>query len=435
MKHRHSVAGFATAAFFAAAGAWGQSTQRAAFVANNGNLEGSVTSFRFAADGTPIFVAKFVTGSTSSTQNPVPGTNAYGISLSPDGAFLAVSHATGANVFEQLTVLRVNPDATVSPAGIFQTPDSPLDLEWVDNEYLAVTLTSGTNANNRVILYRYNRSNNTLTETDREPVGGFSAYLAISPNRRFVYTSESTFNSVRAFEVGSAGSLTEVGFAISPGVYPLGQGVSPDGRRMYTGGGISGNDRQIGGFDLDPDTGAVSFMPGAPWQSGGVAPKQALVAGSGSHVFVAHGTDATVRSFSIDGTTGALTATGFVFDVGIQGSLGEMARLGDLLLVTDRDTITDGVRGLLSFTINDDGSLTAHGPRVDTQGSTPSQLATWNPPVCAPDFDGDGFLTGKDFDLFVQAYEAGDTRADYDADGFITGVDFDLFVQEFEAGC
>lgn len=51
------------------------------------------------------------------------------------------------------------------------------------------------------------------------------------------------------------------------------------------------------------------------------------------------------------------------------------------------------------------------------------------------DFDGDGFVTGADFDLYVQAFEAGDLAADFDGDGFLSGIDFDLYVQAFEAGC
>ena len=50
-------------------------------------------------------------------------------------------------------------------------------------------------------------------------------------------------------------------------------------------------------------------------------------------------------------------------------------------------------------------------------------------------FDGDGFVTGADFDQFVIAFEAGDMRSDFDGDGFITGIDFDQFVAAFEAGC
>jgi hypothetical protein len=54
---------------------------------------------------------------------------------------------------------------------------------------------------------------------------------------------------------------------------------------------------------------------------------------------------------------------------------------------------------------------------------------------CSADFDGDGFVTGADFDLFVQAFEIGDMLADFDRDGFLTGVDFDLFSGRFEEGC
>ena len=43
---------------------------------------------------------------------------------------------------------------------------------------------------------------------------------------------------------------------------------------------------------------------------------------------------------------------------------------------------------------------------------------------CPADFDGDGFTTGADFDLYVQAFESGDAAADFDGNGFLTGIDF-----------
>lgn len=55
--------------------------------------------------------------------------------------------------------------------------------------------------------------------------------------------------------------------------------------------------------------------------------------------------------------------------------------------------------------------------------------------TCRADFDGDGFVTGLDFDLYVQAFEVGDASADFDGDGFLTGIDFDQYVGAFEAGC
>ena len=51
------------------------------------------------------------------------------------------------------------------------------------------------------------------------------------------------------------------------------------------------------------------------------------------------------------------------------------------------------------------------------------------------DYDGDGFVTGLDFDAFVADFEAGGIAADFDGDGFVTGLDFDAYVVAFEAGC
>ncbi len=63
-----------------------------------------------------------------------------------------------------------------------------------------------------------------------------------------------------------------------------------------------------------------------------------------------------------------------------------------------------------------------------------------SPPIsvltpCPPDFDGDGFATGDDFDGYVLAFVAGANTADYNGDGFVTGDDFDGYVAAFEAGC
>lgn len=55
--------------------------------------------------------------------------------------------------------------------------------------------------------------------------------------------------------------------------------------------------------------------------------------------------------------------------------------------------------------------------------------------TCPSDFNGDGFVTGEDFDAYVDAFTAGDIAADFDHDGFVTGDDFDGYVLAFEAGC
>ncbi len=57
------------------------------------------------------------------------------------------------------------------------------------------------------------------------------------------------------------------------------------------------------------------------------------------------------------------------------------------------------------------------------------------PGECLADFNGDGFVTGEDFDEFVDAFSAGDLAADIDENSFVNGDDFDTFVLHFDAGC
>ena len=55
--------------------------------------------------------------------------------------------------------------------------------------------------------------------------------------------------------------------------------------------------------------------------------------------------------------------------------------------------------------------------------------------VCAADINMDGFVSGDDFDLYVDAFYYGDALADFNNDTFVSGDDFDGFVVAFEQGC
>jgi hypothetical protein len=55
--------------------------------------------------------------------------------------------------------------------------------------------------------------------------------------------------------------------------------------------------------------------------------------------------------------------------------------------------------------------------------------------VCVADWDGDGFIEGSDYALFVAAFESGDLASDVTRDGFVDWFDYDTFVGAFEAGC
>ncbi len=82
------------------------------------------------------------------------------------------------------------------------------------------------------------------------------------------------------------------------------------------------------------------------------------------------------------------------------------------------------------------GVATVVGSTGGVFGSTFGMAAIIDAPAqCPADFNGDGFVTGEDFDAFVTAFEAGALSSDFNGDGFVTGEDFDAFVAAFETGC
>jgi 6-phosphogluconolactonase (cycloisomerase 2 family) len=442
------AAAAATAALLSVCGqAAGQPTVRAAYVANNGNIEGSVTAYTFTPAGEPVFLNKYVTGAGSNN----PGNNAYAISLTPDGMYLATTHATALTI-ERITLFQVNADGSLEQVGTAVTPDSPLAAVWVSNDLLAVTQTSSSVANN-VILYRLNRATNTLTQVDAQPSGSFTGYLAVHPSGEYLFAQDSPlFGStytIRTFKVDpEEGTLTFISDCFTSPYYALGLSVTPDGRRIYGGGGISSGGNAIVGFDVD-NNGLVDWMPGSPFISppppNSPSPKQAIATPDGKFLFVGHGSSSVVRSFAIDEITGNLADTGAQFKVGIQGDLGGIAMLGDWVLFTRKySSTTYGPTGLMSWTVHPDGTFTPNGTVVSSGGSLPQFIATWNPPgppECYANCDGSTempILNVADFTCFMVKFAGGDPYANCDGstvEPVLNVADFSCFLSKFSAGC
>lgn len=415
-----------------------QSLQPAAFVANNGNLEGAISSFVFDSSGAPVFVDKHIIAQRPNTQSPNPGTNAYGISIRPDGRYLITSHATESTTLEQLTVVEVLPDASLAPVNTFTTPDSPLDVVWVTNDLVAVTRTR-LSAQNEVILYEIDPEAGVFIERDRENTGTFTGYLAAHPSGRFLYAGDSNTRAIYVFSVGKS-SLTPIQTVFTPGVYPLGLGVSNDGARLFAAGGISSGGDKVLGYDIAAD-GTLTDVAGSPFISPGASPAYVAFSDDASILFVGHGTDATVRSFTLD-TFGVPTYSGFTFDVGLQGSIGDIAVLGGHLLITDDTSAIDGITGLYSFDILDTGEFTANGPAISSNATAPTEIAVWQPPsVCPSDIDGDLQVALGDLTILLAAFGAcsGDggylAAADLDSDGCISLGDLTVLLAAFGSTC
>jgi 6-phosphogluconolactonase (cycloisomerase 2 family) len=378
--------------------ALGQAGTRAVFVANNGNLEGSVTAFVVNPDGTLTLVNRVVTGSRPNTQVPCPGCNPYEISITPNGRYLVTGHASTNDPYEQLTFFEVAPDASIEQIAAFSVIGTPMDVVWIADQVLAVTRTDP--SPNKVVIYAFNPVGPSLTELDIKDVGTFSTYLAVHPSRQFLYVNDSgSARLIRAFRIEPDYRLTLIDTEYTGSYYGLELTLTHDGNKLYAAGGIT---QVVLGYFVAPD-GTLTPMSGSPFPAFGNSPSNVFASTDDRYLLVGHGTDATLRSATIDFETGGLTYTGYMFDVGLQGTLGDVATLDDLVFVTDNSTADDNKMGIYSFTLNPNGSFTHNGPIVSTEGIAPRSIAVWKPRILLGDLNCDGQVNFGDINPFVLA--------------------------------
>lgn len=416
-----------------ASAAHAQSSTPAIFVANEGNLEGSVTSFLVEADGSLTFVDRVITGSRTSTSQPCAGCNTFAIDITPSGQYLATSHASG-SASENFTVYEVGTDASLSVVEVIAVPQGGLDLAWVRDDLLAVCITD-LSGSNELRLYNWDSVTQNLTLADSDVSGSFLTSLAVHPSGQWIVCNDSFANTARVYEVvGDQATLNQtIGF----GVFGVSLAFSPNGNFAYAAGGISAGGNAFAGFSFDASSGMLSELPGSPFTSPGASPKGFAFTPDGSIMFVSHGTDATIQSFSLD-KSGVPISLGTSFDVGSQGTLQGMDTLDGRLFAMDDSTAFDGVAGAYSLDVDPiTGALTpVGGLPFATQGISPNDVVAWDPAAaCVADFTGDGVLDFFDVSAFINAYNAMDPAADLTGDGVWDFFDVSAFVSAYNLGC
>jgi len=383
----------------AATWARAQSTVPAVFCANNGNLEGSVSAFTVNPDGTLAFVNRVITGSRPNINDPCSGCNSYEISLTPSGRYLATIHPAGAD--DGVSIYQVAGNASISLVRhqlLDFNHDGPLDVEWLNNDYLAVAASQS--SPDVIDVYQFDPSGPSLTRVNSVSVGTNGlGYLARHPNGKFLYANDSSAKLVRAYEIGPGGSLTLIDSEASGTPFPLELAVSADGLWLYAGCGISDGGNKIVAMSIAQD-GTLTLLAGSPFTSPTTSTFNVHVSDDNAYLIVGHSTSGQVHTFTIDQGTGVPTATGNFFDVGLQGEGQDVRTLGDYLFIVDN---FNGPTGVYSFTLGAGGTLTQNGPLTSTQGIAPRSLATWIPCPTVGDLNCDCRVNLGDVDPLVLA--------------------------------
>ncbi len=417
------------AAMLLATGVFAQSDEPAIFVPHYYSLGANVVSFTVDVD----------TGVITQADSEPAGVWMSALTLSPDGSTIVTGNAAGSSdgssSIDYAWVLHVNSDATLTVLRDNAIPNSPLDLQFITDTRVAILNTDFSNS--RVIIYDVDPVSGTLTQTGSVGTGGFSASLAYSEQHDLLFAEDSNSDWIYAYRIDAGGSITQVDQISTAPQFALGLEVDPFGEHLYGNGGISGD--VVMGFEIHDAVPFLTDIPGQPFASAGDSPFRITFVEDGSLALLGHGRDATIHSYFVDGATGALTATGWSFDVGLQGSVGGMGSIGDLFFVLDDSTAIDGISGVYVFRASSDGTLTQIGDVVPTGTPRPEgPIAVWNPGgdnACAPDITGDGNVDTNDYFAFLALYQAQDPRADFTGEGDINTNDFFAFLAAYQIGC
>jgi 6-phosphogluconolactonase len=158
---------------------------------------------------------------------------------------------------------------------------------------------------NNVSGYTIDPSTGALTPIGSPfAAGSFPHSVAVDPSGKFAYVVNEGDHNVSGYTINpSTGALTSIGSAVAAGGDPRSMAVDPTGKFAYVA-DFRGN---VLGYTIDPSTGVLTQVASSPFTAG-QGPNSVAVDPSGKFAYVVNEDDNTVSGYTINPTTGALTA-------------------------------------------------------------------------------------------------------------------------------
>jgi 6-phosphogluconolactonase len=215
-----------------------------AYVLNAGG-EGNVTGFRFRPDGMLTAIA----GSTRPLSGAAVGPAQ--VEFSDDGRFLLVTEKTTS----QIVIYPVRRDGRLGAALVhLSAGETPFGFSVSGSTVVVSEAFGGAADASAVSSYRLGPHGRlTPLSASVGTTETAACWIAITPNGRFAYTTNTGSDSVTGYRIGSGGSLTILnadGVTATTGDVPIDMAVSADGSFLYT---LDSGSDQISGFAIQPD--------------------------------------------------------------------------------------------------------------------------------------------------------------------------------------
>jgi 6-phosphogluconolactonase (cycloisomerase 2 family) len=221
----------------------------------------------------------------------------------------------------------------------------------------------------KLSAYRHDDVTGDLVEVSGSPysTGGTAntttgpTHVVVHPSGNFVYVvNGSGTNNVAAFAISPAGLLTAVaGSPFAAGTNPLTITIDATGSFAYV---TNRSSNDIYTYNINATTGALTEVPNSRVPTG-AAPGFLVIHTNGRFAYVPNNTDGTISGFSINPTTGALTAiAGGAIAAGTNPTTSVLIHTSGKFLYLRNAGVPNTAGSVAAYTINQtSGALTAIG--------------------------------------------------------------------------
>lgn len=244
-------------------------------------------------------VSGWVVGSggalTAMNGSPFLATASYGsIAVDPQARFVFAGHATTAEI--QGFTIASGSGVLTGMGGTTGTTGNPIRMaEDPTGKFLYVA--EGASG---VDVFTIS-SGGALSNVQNVPLGGANGVAVTS---KYVYVADAV-TGVNAYSIDTnSGQLTAIGTALAAGTSPSNVAVAPNGRYVYV---TNSGSNDVSGYTVDATTGALTSMGATFGASTG--PSAVTVDPTSRFAYVTNRTAGSVSIFTIDGT-GKLVSAG-----------------------------------------------------------------------------------------------------------------------------
>ena len=278
------------------------------------------------------------------------GTSPKGLALLPSKKFLYVANSRA----DTISIFNVGSDGSLTLSGTPTPAGQAPDAAVIDpsGKYLLVT----NNLSDDISVFSIDASSGALSQVgSTTPANNDPSEILITPSGKFVYVTNPGQGTVTGFTFSNGVLGLVPNSPIFSGLGAIGLAVDSSERFLYVANAAAPNssvasEGNISGFNIDPNTGALTPIVGSPFISNnGSGPTALTVDPSGRFVYaITSGSSYSIWCFAITPTNGQLTAvTNSPFSLTAGGLFALIDPSGNYLYVG-----TSTGNGVAGFTYN-----------------------------------------------------------------------------------